>query len=110
METLIVGYLTVAAILGLFAAVLRILDHDSQVLDGIVEGALVGFVILLITGQDKILTKQNYEALVNKPAEKVYVDRCWTIDNKEYCGEFVYENEKFQLISKKDGPVTLNIK
>ena len=75
------------------------------------SGFLIGLGFLVLFNQAYVVAKADYEK-INKPAEKVYVNRCWTILGKDYCGQFHYENEMFKMDCDETGrcDIGLNIK
>lgn len=77
------------------------------------ECAASGFVIGLgfgaVLGWVHLDTPREREK-IDKPAEKVYVNRCWTILGQEYCGKFNYENDSFKMSCDEDGHCDLRIK
>lgn len=66
------------------------------------SGFLIGLGLLVFFNQAYIVAKADYEN-INKPAEKVYVNRCWTILGQEYCGKFHYENNNFKMDCDETG-------
>ena len=75
------------------------------------SGFLIGLGFLVLFNQAYVVAKADYEKN-NKPAEKVYVNRCWTILGQEYCGKFHYENNNFKMDCDETGrcDIGLNIK
>ena len=72
---------------------------------------LIGLGISMMFGWVHIVSSAEYEK-INKPAEKVYVNRCWTIIGQEYCGKFHYENDNFKMDCDETGrcDIGLNLK
>lgn len=75
------------------------------------SGFLIGLGALIFFNQAYIVDKYDYEK-INKPAEKVYVNRCWTILGQEFCGKFHYEKDNFKMDCDETGrcDIGLNIK
>lgn len=75
------------------------------------SGFLIGLGISMVFGWVHIVSSAEYEK-INKPAEKVYVNRCWTIIGQEYCGKFHYENDNFKMDCDENGrcDIGLNLK
>lgn len=73
---------------------------------------LIGLGGLILFNQVYIVNKYDYDEKINKPAEKVYVNRCWTILGQEYCGKFHYENDNFKMDCDETGccDIGLNLK
>lgn len=69
---------------------------------GAASGFLIGLGISIVFGRVNIVSSAEYEK-INKPAEKVYVNRCWTILGQEYCGKFHYENDNFKMDCDETG-------
>lgn len=66
------------------------------------SGFLIGLGGLILFNQVYIVDKYDYEK-INKPAENVYVNRCWTILGQEYCGKFHYETDNFKMDCDETG-------
>lgn len=75
------------------------------------SGFLIGLGGLIFFNFAYIVDKLDYEK-INKPAEKVYVNRCWTILGQEFCGKFHYEKDNFKMDCDETGrcDIGLNIK
>lgn len=67
------------------------------------SGFLIGLGGLILFNQVYIVDKYDYDEKINKPAEKVYAHRCWTILGQEYCGKFHYENDNFKMDCDETG-------
>lgn len=72
------------------------------------SGFLIGLGISMVFGWVHIVSSSEYEK-INKPAEKVYVNRCWTILGQEYCGKFHYENDNFKMDCDETGQCDIGL-
>ena len=108
------------AIIGVIGLVMKIVGVAKQKFDlcqyatwfsSAASGFLIGLGVLIFFNQAYIVDKYDYEK-INKPAEKVYVNRCWTILGQEFCGKFHYENNNFKMDCDENGrcDIGLNVK
>lgn len=104
-------YVIVFTCLALIGLVLKIMGVSIQNnslfqyaswFDAAASGFLIGLCISIVFGWVHIVSPAEYEK-INKSAEKVYVNRCWTILGQEYCGKFHYENDKFKMDCDETG-------
>ena len=113
-------FVIIFAIIGVIGFVMKIVGvakHEfdlcqySTWFEAAASGFLIGLGISMVFGWVHFVSPAEYEK-INKPAEKVYVNRCWTILGQEFCGKFHYENDNFKMDCDETGrcDIGLNVK
>lgn len=95
--------------IGLIMSIIGISEHNISLchyatwFSSAASSFLIGLGSLILFNQVYIVYKYDYDEKINKPAENVYVNRCWTILGQEYCGKFYYETDNFKMDCDETG-------
>lgn len=114
MEIMLIIFATIG-MLGLILKIIGVcINNESLCVYGswcssAASGNLIGFAICILFGGAHVMSDVEYEK-IHQPPEKVYVDRCWTIFDKEYCGNFIYENEHIKIIGHENSGTNIELK
>lgn len=104
-------------VIGLVMKIVGVAKHEFDLcqyatwFESAASGFIIGLGISMMLGWVHIVSPDDYEK-INKLAEKVYVNRCWTILGQEFCGKFHYENDNFKMDCDETGrcDIGLNVK
>ena len=100
-------YLIVAATIACVSMVFKIFTNiRSDVLDGIAEGALIGFILCVITGMNVIIKKADFEKMNAVEND----NNCWVINGNRICGAYSFEDDQTKIEVTEDGKTHITIK